>query len=208
MRLFAVTTVWSGIARSSSRRKVNETLVPKLNKLPGVRGLLPDRGRPRRVQLAQSLRDASSRPWSRRSSSPPGSARRSSTRCSRTSPRSRAARSSLAATRFWSPRSPTRTRSTRARLAGPSFIGCGVRPPNLWVDRVGRLPYSRGCTEYGASEVDGSPSGTRFGEGQSGCRTRAPPLGATFCSGACGVPAPFPCGDAIWVVGSVSYRTQ
>ena len=37
--------------------KVNETLIPKLNELPGVRWLLPHRGRQRRLQLAQSLRD-------------------------------------------------------------------------------------------------------------------------------------------------------
>ena len=38
--------------------KVNETLVPKLERLPGFSGLLPDRGRQRRLQLARSLRDA------------------------------------------------------------------------------------------------------------------------------------------------------
>jgi len=31
------------------------------------------------------------------------------------------------------------------------------------------------CTEYGASEVDGSPSGTRFGGGQSESRTKTQP---------------------------------
>src|SRR3970282_37264 len=31
------------------------------------------------------------------------------------------------------------------------------------------------CTEYGASEVDGPPIGSRFGGGQSAGRTKAPP---------------------------------
>ena len=39
-------------------RKVNETFVPKLEKLPGFKGYFLDRGRQRRLQLAQSLRDS------------------------------------------------------------------------------------------------------------------------------------------------------
>jgi hypothetical protein len=33
-------------------------------------------------------------------------------------------------------------------------------------------PHIERPTEHGASEVDGSPRGNRFGQGQSGCRTR------------------------------------
>ena len=36
------------------------------------------------------------------------------------------------------------------------------------------------CTEYGASEVDGSPSGTRFGGGKSESRTKAQPARCIF----------------------------
>ena len=38
--------------------KVNESLIPKLSKLDGFQGLLPDRGRQRHLQLARSLRDS------------------------------------------------------------------------------------------------------------------------------------------------------
>ena len=47
------------------------------------------------------------------------------------------------------------------------------------------------CTEYGASEVDGSPSGTRFGGGQSESRTKAQPARCTSHGPArldCGAP--------------------
>src|SRR5207247_10227425 len=40
--------------------------------------------------------------------------------------------------------------------------------------------------EYGASEVDGSPIGTRFGGGQSESRTKAPPARCIFFSGVFG----------------------
>ena len=39
-------------------RKVNETFVPKIEEAARVQGLLPDRGRQWRLQLAQSLRHA------------------------------------------------------------------------------------------------------------------------------------------------------
>ena len=58
MRPFAATTVWTRIASTELTGKVNETLVPKLQQAARLRGLLPDRGRQRRLQLARSLRDA------------------------------------------------------------------------------------------------------------------------------------------------------
>ena len=44
------------------------------------------------------------------------------------------------------------------------------------------------CTEYGASEVDGSPSGSRFGGGQSESRTKAPPARCIFFVSQLGAP--------------------
>ena len=38
MRPFAATTVWTRIAPAELTGKVNETLVPKLRKLPGFKG--------------------------------------------------------------------------------------------------------------------------------------------------------------------------
>ena len=60
---------------------------------------------------------------------------------------------------------------------------------SLGVDWLTRLPYSPDPTEYGASEVDGSPSDKRFGEGQSGCRTRAQPARCIFAQSLAGIEA-------------------
>ena len=91
-------------------RKVNGTLVPKLEKLPGFAGYFlieADNG----VVSSLGLFETPERARSRQSSSRTGSARRSSTRSSPTSRRSRAARSSLTATASWS-RSSTSTHSS------------------------------------------------------------------------------------------------
>src|SRR4051812_12073874 len=45
--------------------------------------------------------------------------------------------------------------------------------------------YRSDCTEVGAPEVDGLPNGTRFGEGQSGSRTREPPPRCIFLCSFC-----------------------
>ena len=59
--MFATIRRYDGVDQNRSAeltRKVNETLVPKLEKLSGFARLLADRGRQRRLQLAQPLRDA------------------------------------------------------------------------------------------------------------------------------------------------------
>ena len=59
--MFAIIRRYDGVDQNRSAEltgKVNEMLVPKLEKLSGFGGLLPDRVRQRRLQLAQSLRDS------------------------------------------------------------------------------------------------------------------------------------------------------
>ena len=59
--MFAIIRRYDGVDQNRSAEltgKVNEMLVPKLEKLSGFARLLPDRVRERRLQLAQSLRDS------------------------------------------------------------------------------------------------------------------------------------------------------
>ena len=88
--------------------KVNETLVPKLQRASGLRRLLPDRGQRRRHQLARSLRDLRAGRRSPRRSSRSGSPTRTSTRRFPTRRRSRAARSSRRPTASSPSRRPER----------------------------------------------------------------------------------------------------
>ena len=59
--MHAIIRRYDGVDQNRSAeltRKVSETLVPKLEKLPGFKGYYLDRCRQRRLQLARSLRDA------------------------------------------------------------------------------------------------------------------------------------------------------
>ena len=96
--------------------KVNETLVPKPSKLPGLRRLLPDRGGRRRLQLARRSSRPSSRARSRRTSPPRGLRdEKLESWLPERSRRSRAARSSLTATASRTRRSSIAT-SVAARV--------------------------------------------------------------------------------------------
>ena len=124
--MFATIRRYEGVDQNRTTEltsKVNETLMPKLNKLPGFKGYyLIDAGNG--VFSSLGLFETPEQGTESTSSSPPGSARRSSRRFSPTSPRSRAARSLLAAaTAFSRPRSPTATDSKEGlREPGPPLV--------------------------------------------------------------------------------------
>ena len=113
-------------------RKVNETLVPKLEELPGFKGYFLVE-----AETESSARSVSSRrlsrAWSRRSSSQGGSATRNSTRSSPTSPRSRAARSLLIATAFSLPRSSIAPHSTKGPACRASLVLATTRHSGIVV---------------------------------------------------------------------------
>ncbi len=78
-------------------------------------------------------------------------------------------------------------RATRARAACRSSTLCEKKTSQIATSRRSRPltahcdhPSVRDCTEYGASEVDGSPSGSRFGGGQSESRTKTSPARCIF----------------------------
>jgi len=68
-----------------------------------------------------------------------------------------------------------RSRSPRSRVANCRLFANCANFRSSALDPDARACIESGCTEYGASEVDGSPSGSRFGGGQSESRTKAPP---------------------------------
>ena len=103
-------------------------------------------------------------------------------------------------------RSPTRMAPANVRLAEElhsAAPGNGAPDQPLPASAWGLADSRRGfiesrCTEYGASEVDGSPSGTRFGGGQSESRTKAQPARCIFLRPSTGF------GLGLTLVGSIA----